>query len=100
MDRAKKIAEQLANIYNIKGKIAIELDFNDNDEYVYRMTFPMHVLGAKIVICVELLSADVDFDKSYQKLLEDAMSQVQAQLIFLNTMGISLFGLTDYDYNK
>ncbi len=83
MDRAKKIAEQLANIYNIKGKIQIELDFNDNDEYVYRIKFPMHVLGAKLILGIELLSADVDFDKSYQKLLVEAIGQVQAQLIFL-----------------
>lgn len=83
MDRAKKIAEQLANIYNIKGKIKIELDFNNNDEYVYRMTFPMHAVGCKIVLGVELLSADVDFDKPYQKLLIEAIGQVQAQLIFL-----------------
>ena len=83
MDKAKRVAEQLANIYNIKGKINIELDFNDNDEYVYRLTFTMHVLGARIDICVELLSADVDFDKTYQKLLTDAIAQVQSQLIFL-----------------
>ena len=83
MDRAKRIAEQLSNIYSIKGKIKIELDFNDNDEYVYRMTFPMHVLDAKLVLGIELLSADVDFDKSYQKLLVEAIGQVQAQLIFL-----------------
>ncbi|MBO7732847.1 MAG: hypothetical protein J6S67_09850 [Methanobrevibacter sp.] len=83
MVRAKRIAEQLSNIYNIKGSVRIELDFNDNDEYVYRLTFAMHVLGAKIVIGVELLSADVDFDKTYQKLLAEAIAQVQSQLIFI-----------------
>lgn len=47
------------------------------------MTFPMHAVGCKIVLGVELLSADVDFDKTYQKLLIEAIGQVQAQLIFL-----------------
>lgn len=83
MDRAKRIAEYLRQIYNIKSEVNIQLDFNMNDEYVYKISFAMYVLGARVTIMVELLSYDVDFEKSYKKLLLDASAQVQAQLVFI-----------------
>lgn len=83
MERARQIATQLGKIYNISDKVRIELDWNYNDEYVYRLSFALHFMGARLDVAVELLSVDVDFDKTLQKLVLEATSQVQSQITFL-----------------
>lgn len=83
MEKAKKIAQQLQCIYNISGSVNIELDWNEFDEYVYRLTFFMYIMGAKLRAQVELKSTDVDFDMTLQKLVREAIAQVQSQITFL-----------------
>lgn len=83
MDRAQRIAEQLAKIYNVSGRVHITLDWNDNDMYVYRFEFTMYFMSTKIRMQVDLPAADVDFDKTLPKLVREATNIVQGQINFI-----------------
>ena len=83
MDRAQRIAEQLAKIYNISGRVHISLDWNDNDIYVYRLEFTMYFMFTKIRMQVDLPASDVEFDKTVPRLVRDATNIVQGQINYI-----------------